>query len=80
MVQEIITYIIIGVAVVVAVLKIQKKFLSKTKNINTNKTMTQVHQHNCSDCSAECVLRDAATPDVQNNRELCRKIETAASD
>lgn len=69
---------IIGAAIAVAALKTIKKFGKKrakqkhTTNCNTSKTA-----HNCSDCSAECMLRDAVNPlpEGENEKNLCQKIE-----
>jgi len=76
MIQELLTYIIIGSAVTLAILKIAKKFSGKKKKpqINFIKESFSM-QHNCSDCSADCMLRDAAAPIIQSNQELCKKIE-----
>lgn len=80
MIQEIITYIIVGGAVFYAVLKIFQKSGIKKKTVkkinkvdykNENFTM----QHNCSDCSAECMLRNATKPMIEKNKELCHEIE-----
>lgn len=80
MAQEIITYLIIGIAVLVVVLKAKKKFWKTNKKAKiSNNTITGIqHQHNCSDCSAECILRDATTRNIQNNKELCKKIEISS--
>ncbi|MCG6189904.1 hypothetical protein [Maribellus maritimus] len=78
MVQELITYMIIGAAIAVAAMKTIKKFGKKrakekhAKNCNTSKAA-----HNCSDCSAECMLRNAVNPlpERKNEKNLCQKIE-----
>jgi len=81
MIQEIITYLIIGIAVMIVVFKARKKFWKKSKKARINsEKITGDHQHNCPDCSAECILRDAAAPIIQNNKDLCKKIENSASD
>jgi len=75
--QEIITYMIIGAAVALAISKVVQKFGLKKKAQNKidyrkeNFTM----QHNCSDCSAECMLRNASKPIIEKNKELCKEIE-----
>lgn len=77
MIQEIITYLIIGSAVTLAIIKIYKKFWRKKikkQNIDFKKNTISM-QHNCSDCSAECMLRDAAKPIIQKNKELCNEIQ-----
>jgi hypothetical protein len=67
---------IIGSAITLAILKIAKKFNGKKKKSQVNfKKESFSMQHNCSDCSAECMLRDAAPPIIRNNQELCKKIE-----
>ena len=80
MVQEIITYTIIAIAVFFTVLRFRKKFGKKKQVKKTTANTTKISGlHNCSDCSAECVLRDTSSMVVQNNSELCKKIETASS-
>jgi len=77
MIQEIITYLIIGLAVTLAGIKIYKKFWRKKikkQNIDFKKDTISM-QHNCSDCSAECMLRDAASPIIQKNKDLCKEIQ-----
>ena len=77
MVQEIITYLIIGAAGVLATLKVIKRFARKKKKSVKNAFQKDniSMQHNCSECSAECMLRDAAAPIIQENKDLCKKIE-----
>ena len=76
MLQEIITYLLIGSAVTIAILKIAKKLSGKKKRQKVNsKKESFPKQHDCSSCSAECMLRDAATPVIKNNQDLCKKIE-----
>lgn len=66
---------IIGSAITLAVLKISKKLGGKKKKQAVSfKKDTFSMQHNCTDCSAECMLRDAATPIIQNNKDLCNKL------
>jgi len=75
MLQEIITYIIIGSAVTLAILKIAKRqSIKKNRRINFKKD-TFSRQHECSSCSAECMLRDAVPPITQRNIDLCNKVE-----
>jgi len=80
MTQEIITYLIIAIAVVITVLKLMKKFRKKRSKKTSTNYKKATMQHNCSDCSAECILRDTTSPVIQNNSELCKKIETSKSD
>ena len=77
MIQEIITYMIIGAAIALAISRALNKFRRKKvpeKKINYQKESFTV-QHNCSDCSAECMLRNASRPVIKENAELCIKIE-----
>lgn len=80
MIQEIVTYIIVGVAVFYALLKIfqktgiRKKTVKSVNKVNYKKENFTV-QHNCSDCSAECMLRNASKPVIEKNKELCHEIE-----
>ena len=77
MFQEIITYMIIGAAVAFAISKMTKKLKGKKrqpKKVDFEKETFSM-QHNCSDCPAECMLRDAAKPIIENNKDLCKKIE-----
>ena len=76
MVQEIITYLIVGAAIALAISKAVNKFRGKrrpAKNVDFKKDTFSM-QHNCSDCSAECMLRDAAKPIAENSKDLCQKI------
>lgn len=78
MIQEVLTYMIIGAAIAMAVSQIIKKFrVKKTpeKKINYQKEKFSYH-HDCSDCSAECMLRDASKSVIKENAELCNKIES----
>lgn len=78
MAQEIITYIIVCVAVAMAISKTFKKLIKPKKKVKKidfqNETISM--QHNCSDCSAECMLRNSVKPITETtNKELCKKIE-----
>ena len=68
--QEIITYLIIAAAVAVAVLKTRKKFRKKKRQlvVQSQKTVLNTN-HNCSDCPAECILRDSVAPQRTNAGE-----------
>ena len=76
MIQEIITFIIITIAVVIAVRKTVKKFRKRKRssaNANhENESITRLH--NCSDCAAECMLRDSISPGQRTEEALCKKI------
>jgi hypothetical protein len=77
MIQELITYMIIGGAIALAISKIIGKIRGK-KNLPKNADFYKdaaITQHNCSDCSAECMLRNASKITVDKNKELCREIE-----
>jgi hypothetical protein len=77
MIQEIITYMIIGAAVALAISGTFKKIRRKgspEKKVDYQKDTFSM-QHNCSDCSAECMLRNTAKPVMEKNKELCNKIE-----
>ena len=77
MIQEIITYIIIGSAVTVAVMKLIKKFSRKKRNKNEDlKDGKSTMQHNCSDCSAECILRDTSKSALEIDPNLCQKLDS----
>lgn len=67
---------IIGSAVTLAVLKSIKKLGKKKPNKMVDfKKNTFSLDHNCSDCSAECILRDATSPVIKTNYDLCKKVE-----
>ena len=77
MVQELITFIIIGAAVTFTIIKTVKKFSRKKRkeNFDFQNSKLQI-DHNCSDCSAECMLRNTIKPSaLENNAELCKKVE-----
>ena len=75
MLQEIITYMIIGSAVTLAVMKIAKRFRKK-KPVKVNFKKEEVSMaHNCTDCSAECVLRDMPKRIIETSSEVCKKVE-----
>jgi hypothetical protein len=77
MVQEIITYMIIGAAIALAVSRVVQKFKVKKrpeKKINYQKEKFTYH-HDCSDCSAECMLRDASKSIIKENADLCNRLE-----
>ncbi|WP_167614999.1 hypothetical protein [Maribellus sediminis] len=75
MIQEIITYMIIGAAVTVTVMKFAKRFRRKkpAKKAVSGKAVS--HAHNCSDCSAECQLRDLPRMVIEKNGAECTKVE-----
>jgi len=76
MVQEILTYLIVIVAVLTAVIKTFKKLKGKKHKIKTDfRQASMGTQHNCSDCSAECMLRNKINPSIQTEIDLCKTIE-----
>lgn len=76
MIQEIITYMIIGAAVALAISKMMNKAgIRKSREKKTDYKSASISVHNCSDCSAECMLRDSAKPVIEKNKELCKEIE-----
>ncbi len=80
MIQEIITYMIIGAAIALAISKAVNKFIRKrkpVKKVDFKKDSISMH-HDCSDCSAECMLRDSVKPMIKKNVDLCNKIENKA--
>ena len=77
MIQELITFLIVVIAVVIAVSKTVKKFSKKKKKKkgNLKSGSCQAEQHYCSDCTAECMLRDAINPtNTQSSKKLCEKV------
>jgi len=75
MLQEIITYMIIGSAVTLAVLKIVKRFSIKKPGKKASKSGSAVHVHNCGECSAECQLRDLPRLVIEKNLDECIQVE-----
>lgn len=72
MVQEVITYLIIAAAFLFAGWKIYKKFRKKKPKKQADIKSSKISmQHNCSDCVAECILRDAPSSHIINNAEKC---------
>lgn len=72
---------LIGSAVTIAVLKIKNKLGGKKKAQKIDfKNESFSMEHNCSECSADCMLRDAAPTIIQKNKELCNKIEIKSND
>jgi hypothetical protein len=78
MIQEIITFLIIGAAIAFAISKSIGKIKGKKRPQNKPdfKKQTFTMQHDCSDCSAECMLRNAPKLTIEKNKDLCREIET----
>jgi hypothetical protein len=64
-----------------AVSRIIQKFKGKkrkSQKVDFKKDSLSYH-HDCSDCSAECMLRNAAKPVIKENAHLCNKIESQAN-
>lgn len=74
MIQEIITYLLIGSAVTLAVLKTIKKFSKKKKPKIDFKNETFKMEHNCSACAADCMLRNASLESKKENEKVCREL------
>jgi large-conductance mechanosensitive channel len=75
MLQEVITYMIIGSAITLAILKTIKRFRKKKpKKTNFNKDNIRL-DHNCSECAADCVLRDLPKKVIETRSEVCQKVE-----
>jgi hypothetical protein len=71
MLQEIITYMLVGAAITLAVVKAVYKFSKKKKSNIDFKKETFTMEHNCSECAADCVLRNAPISSRKENKELC---------
>ena len=68
---------IVGGAIALAISKIIGKIRGKKnlpKKVDFQKD-TITMQHDCSDCSAECMLRNASKITIDRNKEICREIE-----
>lgn len=72
MVQEIITYLIVGAAVIVAFLKIKKWFVNKKKSTKSTNN-TKVAQQSCADCSSDCMIRNSIDSQKENGIIICEK-------
>lgn len=74
MIQEIITYVIVALAIGLAVYKIYKKLKRKKLLKSTEgKFESSAPQTACSDCIAECLLRDAPKKFKNENTRLCER-------
>jgi hypothetical protein len=72
MLQEIITYLVVAAAFIFAGWKTYKKLRKKKNKKKPGFKSGEISmQHNCSDCAAECILRDAPTSYIKNNTEKC---------
>lgn len=80
MVQEIITYTIIALAVAFTFRKSIKKF-SKKKSFSAHENLKKEAtsaQHKCTDCEAECILRNTISPSNENVDNLCKRIDISS--
>ena len=77
MAQEIITYVIVAFAVLFVVSKTIKRLKGKKKRVKADglKFPPTNNHVDCSDCAAECMLRDATKITIDNDKDLCEKIE-----
>lgn len=71
MLQEIITYIIVGAAIALAAAKVLKRFRKKKPQKVSFKNATMAAEHNCSECAAECLLRDLPKRTINKSQEIC---------
>lgn len=72
MVQELITFLIVAVAVAIAARKIYKRFSKKKPKPADFKNVALADSHNCSDCaSADCALRDLPRNIIDKSAEVC---------
>ncbi len=80
MIQEIITYMILGSAITLAIIKVKNRFWRKNSKskTNSNNGISPVLP-NCSSCSAECVMRNSFAQTAQYNKDLCDKIQTKSN-
>lgn len=74
MTQEIITYLIVAAAFIFAGWKIFKKLSKKKVKKKPGFKSGEIKmQHTCSDCSAECILRNASPSHIKSNVETCNR-------
>ena len=76
MLQEIITYLIIAIAVIWAVVKMYRRIFKKPgkpSKINFKKDKISM-VHNCTDCAAaDCELRDLPQKVIEKNKDKCNE-------
>jgi len=77
MIQEIVTFVIIAFALVIAVRKTIKKFRKKKRSSVNSNPQNEINnlEHKCSDCLAECMLRDTVSSGQQTEEAFCKKID-----
>lgn len=75
--QEIITYLIVAFAILFVVSKTIKRLKGKKKTARANglKFAPSNNHADCSDCAAECMLRDTTKITLDSDKDLCEKIE-----
>ncbi|WP_372948235.1 hypothetical protein [Mariniphaga sp.] len=74
MIQEIITYVIVALAIGMAVYKSYKKLKrKKLLKQSDGKIGSSTSQSACSNCIADCILRNASTEIKNENAQLCEK-------
>jgi hypothetical protein len=72
MIQEILTYLIIAIAAGTAIWRFYQTLSVKKKTKVTDfKKEKFSMQHNCSDCGANCTIRNATPRVKQENEEIC---------
>ena len=62
---------IIGAAVALTVQKFVKRFGGKKKKKSGTSSNTSADVHNCTECSAECQLRNLPKMIIEKNSEAC---------
>jgi len=75
MIQEIITYMILGAAITLATIKVKNRFWHRKSKISNQNNEKSSSLPNCSNCSAECVMRDISPQSNQYNKDLCNKVK-----
>ena len=81
MIQEIITYMILGSAITLAIIKVRNRFWRKKRELSSpdsNSKKTTLSSH-CSNCVADCTMRDVSQQSIQYNNDLCNKIESKSN-
>lgn len=74
MIQEIITYVIVALAIGLTVFKSYKKLKrkSRVKSSFENNKNSELPS-GCSDCVAECILRNTTSEVKNENAQLCER-------
>jgi hypothetical protein len=75
MLQEIITYMIVGSAATIAILQLRKRFRKKKPQKVDLQNKNMKMGHNCTECAAECMLRDMPKRMVDTSSDFCKKEE-----